>query len=81
MDEYVTQRSGFKAVTNWQKECIRNTYVCGNRRESAKMLDIPVKTLDDLLWRAYKVLGVRCLADAYAKINIERMKDDVEVVE
>lgn len=63
-----TTRTGFKSISNWQRECIRTTYVEGSRRESASKLGIPVKTLDDLLWRAYKVLGVKSLKGAYVKV-------------
>lgn len=63
-----TTRTGMKSLSNWQREVIRKTYVAGSRRDAALELGIPVKTLDDLLWRAYKVLGVKKLRDAFIKI-------------
>jgi hypothetical protein len=62
-------RTGYKRVSNWQRHAIITTFESENRAAAAESLEIPLRTLDDLLYRAYKTLGCRNLEEAYSKVH------------
>jgi hypothetical protein len=62
-------RTGYKRVSNWQRHAIITTFESENRAAAAESLAIPLRTLDDLLYRAYKTLDCRNLEEAYSKVH------------
>jgi len=70
--EVVAGRQGLKKVSNWQRIVIKTVCESKNRTEAAQALGIKVRTLDDLLYRAYKVLDCKNLDESAAKLGIYR---------
>ncbi len=67
-----TGRTGMTKVSNWQRVVIKTVCESKNRTEAAQALGIKVRTLDDLLYRAYKVLDCKNLDESAAKLGIYR---------
>lgn len=67
-----TERTGMTKVSNWQRVVIKTVCESKNRTEAAQALGIKVRTLDDLLYRAYKVLDCKNLDESAAKLGIYR---------
>ena len=67
-----TGRTGMTKVSNWQRIVIKTVCESKNRTEAAQALGIKVRTLDDLLYRAYKVLDCKNLDESAAKLGIYR---------
>lgn len=67
-----TGRTGMTKVSNWQRIVIKTVCESKNRTEAAQTLGIKVRTLDDLLYRAYKVLDCKNLDESAAKLGIYR---------
>lgn len=67
-----TGRTGMTKVSNWQRVVIKTVCESKNRTEAAQVLGIKVRTLDDLLYRAYKVLDCKNLDESAAKLGIYR---------
>ena len=65
-------RTGMTKVSNWQRVVIKTVCESKNRTEAAQALGIKVRTLDDLLYRAYKVLDCKNLDESAAKLGIYR---------
>lgn len=65
-------RTGMTKVSNWQRIVIKTVCESKNRTEAAQALGIKVRTLDDLLYRAYKVLDCKNLDESAAKLGIYR---------
>ena len=67
-----TGRTGMTKVSNWQRVVIKTVCESKNRTEAAQAVGIIVRTLDDLLYRAYKVLDCKNLDESAAKLGIYR---------
>lgn len=65
-------KNGYNKVTNWQRMVIHTTYNARNRAEAAKELNLTLAGLNDLLYRAYKVMGVRNLKEAWEYVGENR---------
>lgn len=65
----VSFRTGYKRVSNWQRHAIITTFESENRADAAQKLSIPIRTLDDLLYRAYKTIGCSNIDEAYAHVH------------
>ena len=70
--EVVAERQGLKKVSNWQRLVIKTVCESRTRNEAAQALGIKVRTLDDLLYRAYKVLDCKNLDESASKLGIYR---------
>jgi hypothetical protein len=62
-------RRGYKNVTRWQKVVIRKVWELKSRKSAAEELDLTVKGISDLLYRAFLVLEVDTIEEAIAKIG------------
>lgn len=62
-------RRGYKNVTRWQKVVIRKVWELKSRKAAAEELDLTVKGLSDLLYRAFLVLEVDTIDEAITKIG------------
>jgi len=62
-------RRGYKNVTRWQKVVIRKVWELKSRKAAAEELDLSVKGLSDLLYRAFLVLEVDTIEEAITKIG------------
>lgn len=62
-------RRGYKNVTRWQKVVIRKVWELKSRKAAAEELDLTVKGLSDLLYRAFLVLEVDTIEEAITKIG------------
>lgn len=76
MEEEVTvegkpQRRGYKNVTRWQKYAIRKVWELKSRPAAAEELELSVKGLSDLLYRAFLVLQVDTIEEAVTKLGIK----------
>ena len=60
----VSIRTGFKRVSNWQRHVIMTVAESKTRAEAAERLGLKIRTLDDLLYRAYKTMGCRNIKEA-----------------
>ena len=63
------KRGGYKNVTRWQKVVIRKVWELKSRKAAAEELDLSVKGLSDLLYRAFLVLEVDTIEEAITKIG------------
>lgn len=63
------KRGGYKNVTRWQKVVIRKVWELKSRKAAAEELDLTVKGLSDLLYRAFLVLEVGTIDEAITKIG------------
>ena len=63
------KRGGYKNVTRWQKVVIRKVWELKSRKAAAEVLDLTVKGLSDLLYRAFLVLEVDTIDEAITKIG------------
>lgn len=63
------KRGGYKNVTRWQKVVIRKVWELKSRKAAAEELDLTVKGLSDLLYRAFLVLEVGTIEEAITKIG------------
>ena len=70
--EVVAERQGLKKDSNWQRLVIKTVCESRTRNEAAQELGIKVRTLDDLLYRAYKVLDCKNLDESASKLGISR---------
>lgn len=52
-------RTGYKRVSNWQRHVLMTVIESKTRAEAAEKLGLKIRTLDDLLYRAYKTMGCR----------------------
>ena len=59
-----TTRTGYKRVSNWQRHVIMTVVECGSRSDAAEKLGLNIRSLDDLLYRAYKTMGCRNIKEA-----------------
>lgn len=66
------ERTGMTKVSNWQRIVIKTVCESRTRGEAAEALGIKVRTLDDLLYRAYKVLDCKNLEESATKLGISR---------
>jgi DNA-binding CsgD family transcriptional regulator len=66
------ERTGMTKVSNWQRIVIKTVCESRTRGEAAQALGIKVRTLDDLLYRAYKVLDCKNLDESASKLGISR---------
>ena len=64
--EEVKQRGGYKNVSRWQKIAIESVLMYGGRQAAADHLDMPKKSLDDLMYRAFPCL---CQASASSQLQ------------
>jgi hypothetical protein len=62
-------RGGYKNVSRWQKMVIRKVWELKSRKAAAEELDLTVKGLSDLLYRAFLVLEVETIDEAITKIG------------
>ncbi|MFN9114459.1 MAG: hypothetical protein ACK5XN_30735 [Bacteroidota bacterium] len=62
-------RRGYKNVTRWQKVVIRKVWELKSRKAAAEELELSVKGLSDLLYRAFLVLEVDTIEEAITKIG------------
>jgi hypothetical protein len=62
-------RGGYKNVSRWQKVVIRKVWELKSRKAAAEELDLTVKGLSDLLYRAFLVLEVDTIDEAVTKIG------------
>jgi hypothetical protein len=67
----VKPRGGYKNVSRWQKVAIESVLMYGGRQAAADHLDMPKKSLDDLLYRAYRALDVKNFDEAINKLGIK----------
>jgi hypothetical protein len=63
------KRGGYKNVTRWQKVVIRKVWELKSRKAAAEDLDLTVKGISDLLYRAFLVLDVNTIEEAIVKIG------------
>jgi hypothetical protein len=63
------KRGGYKNVTRWQKMVIRKVWELKSRKAAAEELDLSLKGLSDLLYRAFLVLEVETIDEAITKIG------------
>jgi hypothetical protein len=63
------KRGGYKNVTRWQKVVIRKVWELKSRKAAAEELDLTLKGLSDLLYRAFLVLEVDTIDEAITKIG------------
>lgn len=63
------KRGGYKNVTRWQKVVIRKVWELKSRKSAAEDLDLTVKGISDLLYRAFLVLEVNTIDEAITKIG------------
>lgn len=61
-------KNGYKKVTNWQRMVIHTVYNAPSRADAANELHLTISGLNDLLYRAYKVLDVKNLKEAYERL-------------
>jgi len=61
-------KNGYKKVTNWQRMVIHTVYNAPSRADAANELNLTISGLNDLLYRAYKVLDVKNLKEAYERL-------------
>lgn len=60
-----SMRTGYKRVSNWQRHVLMTVIASKTRAEAAEKLGLnSVRTLDDLLYRAYKTMGCRNIKEA-----------------
>ncbi len=57
-------RTGYKRVSNWQRHVLMTVIESKTRAEAAEKLGLKIRTLDDLLYRAYKTMGCRNIKEA-----------------
>ena len=62
-------RTGMNRVSNYQRMLIKAVLENGSRKNAAVALDIPMKTLEDALHRAFRALDVNNISDANYLIN------------
>jgi hypothetical protein len=62
-------KNGYKKVTNWQRMVIHTVYNSPSRAQAANELNLTLAGLNDLLYRAYKVLDVKNLKEAYEHLS------------
>jgi hypothetical protein len=62
-------KHGFTKVTNWQRMVIITTYNSPSRAEAASELHLTRAGLNDLLYRAFKVIGARNLKEAFDYVS------------
>jgi len=67
--EEKAKRGGYKNVSRWQKVVIRKVWELKSRKAAAEELDLTVKGLSDLLYRAFLVLEVDTIDEAVTKIG------------
>ena len=65
------KRGGLTSVSRWQKVAIETVLMYGGRQQAADHLDMPKRSLDDLLYRAYIALGVKNFDEAIVKLGIK----------
>ena len=63
------KRGGYKNVTRWQKVVIRKVWELKSRKAAADELELSVKGISDLLYRAFLVLDVNSIDEAILKIG------------
>lgn len=63
------KRGGYKNVTRWQKVVIRKVWELKSRKAAAEELELSVKGISDLLYRAFLVLDVSTIEEAIVKIG------------
>jgi hypothetical protein len=63
------KRGGYKNVTRWQKVVIRKVWELKSRKAAADELELTVKGISDLLYRAFLVLDVNTIDEAILKIG------------
>jgi hypothetical protein len=63
------KRGGYKNVTRWQKVVIRKVWELKSRKAAADELELSVKGISDLLYRAFLVLDVNTIDEAILKIG------------
>ena len=61
-------RNGYNKVSRWQRMAIITTYNAKSRADACVELALSPAGLNDLLYRAYKVLGVRNLKEAWQEV-------------
>ena len=59
-----SMRTGYKRVSNWQRHVLMTVIESKTRAEAAEKLGLKIRTLDDLLYRAYKTMGCRNIKEA-----------------
>ena len=64
-------RGGIKKVSRWQKVAIEAVLMYGGRQQAAEHLDMPKRSLDDLLYRAYIALDVKNFDEAIDKLGLK----------
>lgn len=64
-------RGGIKKVSRWQKMVIETVLMYGGRQQAADHLDMPKRSLDDLLYRAYIALDVKNFDEAIDKLGLK----------
>jgi len=62
-------RSGLNKVSYYQRMLIKAVIEHGSRKRAAEVLGMNPKTIDDVLWRAFKALKVTNISDANYLIN------------
>lgn len=62
-------RSGQNKVSHYQRMLIKAVLEHGSRPRAAEALGMNPKTIDDVLWRAFKALKVTNISDANYLIN------------
>jgi len=62
-------RSGINKVSYYQRMLIKAVLEHGSRKRAADALGMNPKTMDDVLWRAFKALKVTNISDANYLIN------------
>jgi hypothetical protein len=63
------KRGGYKNVSRWQKVVIRKVWELKSRKSAAEELDLTIKGVSDLLYRAFLVLEVGTIDEAITKIG------------
>ena len=62
-------KHGFKKVTNWQRMVIITTFNSPSRADAAAELHLTTAGLNDLLYRAFKVMGVKNIKEAFDHVG------------
>ena len=64
-------RGGIKKVSRWQKVVIEAVLMYGGRQQAADHLEMPKRSLDDILYRAYIALDAKNFDDAVDKLGLK----------
>ena len=64
-------RGGIKKVSRWQKVVIETVLMYGGRQQAADHLEMPKRSLDDILYRAYIALDAKNFDDAVDKLGLK----------